>query len=563
MSKSNVLAVGTLGLSTLIGDRASMFILTGGISWLTEQLMPEGSTGEPTQPTVQIMTSTVGSPILDALGIVKITGNLLWYGLARNVAQTSTTPGGKGGGGAETTTTNGYKYYMSWAMGLLLGEIDTVYAIYRNDDIVWSGTLNRPASGGEETVTLTDMGSATIYFGTDDQVANTKLGAALDDATLNPPYRGLCWVYFDDCYIGTYNRTPTMKFVMRKSPDCSFDTYSTYKTIQDYDYNPMHAIWYILSILGGLSTTWLNSTNFLSVSQTLYDEYRGISILFSNAQTALTYIESINAHIDGILRYDIDATFTPKLIRDDYVLGDLQTLDESVLLDDPTFDRKSWIDTANELKVQYTELITARTRKVWQTLNFGWYSADGLEAYRSDSRGIKCLDWYGPRHEIRESSGRSVGQKIYVEATVEDLGVTFSEYYATLGLWTYGNNTWSFGSNGGVPRVNYAYHGGVVSWRNIAIDKIKYGDILMMAFDLTDLAGGTAKVWFGVNGVWFESGNPAIGLTPQWSNIFLVGTLYVWMKTSNNEEKMWINFGQNQFKYDVPDGFTEGIYTLL
>jgi len=49
--------------------------------------------------------------------------------------------------------------------------------------------------------------------------------------------------------------------------------------------------------------------------------------------------------------------FHPKLIRDDYTVGDLPTVDESVLLDDPTLERKSWIDTLNEVKVQYTELI--------------------------------------------------------------------------------------------------------------------------------------------------------------------------------------------------------------
>jgi hypothetical protein len=42
---------------------------------------------------------------------------------------------------------------------------------------------------------------------------------------------------------------------------------------------------------------------------------------------------------------------------DDYSLSDLISVDESVILDTPAFDRKSWIDTVNEVKVQYTEII--------------------------------------------------------------------------------------------------------------------------------------------------------------------------------------------------------------
>jgi len=279
-----------------------------GIWWLVDEMTPDiEAAGDPAQQEMQMMSSKIGLPILDLLGIAKFTGNLLWYGLERSepVYQQST-GGGKGSPDEPPPQIVGYKYYMSWAMGLCLGEVDTVYTIYRNDEVVWSGTLNNPASGGQETITLTDMGSATIYFGTDDQVVNSKLTAALDDSTLSPPYRGLCYVYFDDCFIGEYNRAPTMKFVMRKSPTCAFDAGGTYKDVQVYDYNPMHAIWYILHDMTGLPESWLHNADFLSAAQTLVSELRGISILFNRSQSALSYIEAINAHIDGVLRYDSD-----------------------------------------------------------------------------------------------------------------------------------------------------------------------------------------------------------------------------------------------------------------
>ncbi|MBN2568121.1 MAG: hypothetical protein JXB42_01690 [Deltaproteobacteria bacterium] len=328
-----------------------------GLGMYIDPATPDVATpGNPLQSELQIMTNSVGTPILDALGAVKITGNLLWFGLERSVAQTQTTKTGKGGG-SETTTVTGYKYYMSWAMGLCLGPVDTLYAVYKNDDVVWEGKLDRPGSGGEETIVLTGMGSLTFYFGTSDQAANSTLGAALNDPTLNPPYRGLCWAFFNDCYIGDYNRAPTMKFVLKKEPTCPFDSDDSFKTIQILNYNPVHAIWYILNTLTGLSSSWLSEADFLTAAETVCDEARGISLLFDRSQPALAYIENINNHIDALLRYDIDAKFHPKLLREDYAAGDLLSVDEDNLLEDPTFARKSWIETINEIKVQYTEII--------------------------------------------------------------------------------------------------------------------------------------------------------------------------------------------------------------
>jgi hypothetical protein len=391
------------------------------------------SVGAPDQSEL-VMSGEIGTPIPDLAGTAKITGHLLCYGKERveTVYDNSSGGGGKGGGDEPDPQITGYKYYMSWAVGIVAGKANTLYAIYKNDeDVVWEGELDCPASGGEETVVLTDggggalcaqviivhmnaepasafktdilaflapiidpydtsamfllvlyawldtqpsssekddfeswllsrdsggtlMGSATFYFGTADQVANSKVGEIIDDDTLNTPYRHLCWCFFDDCYIGEYNRAPTMKFVVKKIPEYAF---SNAHEIQTYDCNPAHGMWYILHDLTGLPESWLHSADFATIASTLWGERRGLSILFSSQQSALTYLESINSHIDSILRYGTDAKFHPKLIRDDYTVGDLPLIDEDVMLEEPTFDRRSWIDTLNEMKVQYSEII--------------------------------------------------------------------------------------------------------------------------------------------------------------------------------------------------------------
>ena len=135
-----------------------------------------------------VMSGEVGTPVYDLAGTAKIIGHLLCYGGEHAEAEEEEVEGGKGGGGSESYVT-GYKYYMSWAVGIAVGQVDTLLAVYENDDIVWEGELACPASGGQETITLDGMGSATFYFGTDDQALNSKVGAIIDDASWNIPYR--------------------------------------------------------------------------------------------------------------------------------------------------------------------------------------------------------------------------------------------------------------------------------------------------------------------------------------------------------------------------------------
>ena len=189
-----------------------------GLGMAVDPLTPDiSSPGVPLQE-LQFTGNTIGTPIADVLGTVKLVGTFLCHGKERveNITQKT---GGKGGGGGGEEQVTGHRYYMSWVQGICKGPVDTLFAIYKdNDELLWSGELNRPASGGQETILLADTGSMTFYFGTDDQVVNSKIGEIISDNTLNSPLRGLCYAFFDDCYIGDYNRCPTLKFVLKKIP---------------------------------------------------------------------------------------------------------------------------------------------------------------------------------------------------------------------------------------------------------------------------------------------------------------------------------------------------------
>lgn len=347
-----------------IGISAGMS-LGFGVGMLVDPLSFDipNPTGAPLSPEAgQAMSSTVGGPVPDLVGSAKITGHLLCYGKERSepiYQEQSGGGGGKGGGGGDDPppVIIGYRYYMSWAIGIAMGPVDTLYAVYKNDDIVWEGELYRPLFCGKEVVSLTGMGSASFFFGTDDHQDFPPLADIISDPTLNTPYRGLCWCYLDDCYIGEYNRAPTIRFIVKKIPK---NDYCGGSEIAKYDCNAAHALWYILHDLVRLDESWLHSGDFAAIARTLSLECRGISVFFDKQQSALSYIDAINVHVENMLRYGIDGKIHPKLIRNDYDIDTLPLIDEDVMLEEPSFNRKSWIDTINEVRVQYNEIVDER-----------------------------------------------------------------------------------------------------------------------------------------------------------------------------------------------------------
>ena len=77
------------------------------------------------------------------------------------------------------------------------------------------------------------------------------------------------------------------------------------------------------------------------------------------------------------------------------------------------------------------------------------------------------------------------------------------------------------------------------------------GDIVMVAFD-----ADTADVWFGVNGVWYSTGNPSIGYLPTGNADSGAGPFYPWVGSDNNPgtTSYTANFGPT-FTYTPPSGF--------
>jgi hypothetical protein len=324
--------------------------------------MDTADPGGPNMGDLDISGPEEGAPIADLLGCTKITANLLWYGDSRSEEiESESSSGGKGGGGSSSGTVVGYKYYLSMAMGICQGPIDTLYAVYADNEPVWGGEVDLSALNSI-TISLYDYGNCTIYTGRNNQSLTppasliSRMVAMGANANYIPMYKNLCWAYMDDICVGTYNRAPSFRFVVGKRPEIT--AVGAGRKL-GYDYNASHAVYYILNTMAGLPAAYFDSTSFGRTAMILAAENRGISILFDNAVAALTYIEGINSHVDSFLRYETDGKFHFYAYRKLADTTVLDTITEEYMTDDLQLTRRDWSTTINEMKVQFPE-------RVWQ-----------------------------------------------------------------------------------------------------------------------------------------------------------------------------------------------------
>jgi hypothetical protein len=160
-------------------------------------------------------TAQTDIPIPLLYGTMKFGGNYVWKGRLRSKAIKSS-KGGSGGGRQVT----GYKYYMNAAIGLCQYET-YITRMWKNNDPFF----------------FEENPAVTVYAGTSDQTIDPTIGSSVTNAV---PFRGLCYVVFDDLYIGKNNATaPTFNFEGHRYPynANAGDSARIYQLIESKDEN--------------------------------------------------------------------------------------------------------------------------------------------------------------------------------------------------------------------------------------------------------------------------------------------------------------------------------------
>lgn len=126
--------------------------------------------------------------------------------------------------------------------------------------------------------------------------------------------------------------------------------------VNDTDINPAHIIRECLTnqIWGiGVSESNSDDDSFIKAADTLYDEQMGMSIKWTDSTSINEFVDNIKEHINAQLYLDrVTNKWKLYLIRDDYDVADLISLDESNIrnLD---FERRTLAECVNSVTVTY------------------------------------------------------------------------------------------------------------------------------------------------------------------------------------------------------------------
>lgn len=271
------------------------------------------------------------------------------------------------------------KYYMSVWYGVCHGPVDKVLGLYTDDKKAWEGEitdnhvldLNAEELFGGAKKEGGLKGTVDFLLGKTTQVlpANVAALLGLTPATA-PAARRVFTIMFsgDNAGRGFYWRAnnPYTKGMWVKVQRRSIGLNPAIAMIGD-DSNPAHILYEIMTNTDwgmGSAAESIDVATFEAAAQTLFDENFGLSFVWKRQASIQKMVSEVIDHINANL-YVAPATgkWTLKLVRDDYVVDDLDVLDPDncrIL----KFDRKSWGETSNEIVASWTNPLNEQEETV-------------------------------------------------------------------------------------------------------------------------------------------------------------------------------------------------------
>jgi len=150
---------------------------------------------------VNIQASVEGAPIPRIYGRMRVAGQLLWASKFRETIVKSEQQTGGGKGGPKVTETDiGYRYSISFAVGLCAGAVTKIGRVWADGNLI-------------------DISQFTTRFypGDDAQTADPLIEET-EGAGNTPAYRGLAYVVFEDIDLTNFgNRIPQLNFEIIRS----------------------------------------------------------------------------------------------------------------------------------------------------------------------------------------------------------------------------------------------------------------------------------------------------------------------------------------------------------
>ncbi|OQA34465.1 MAG: hypothetical protein BWY56_01891 [Acidobacteria bacterium ADurb.Bin340] len=337
----------------------------------------------------QVPTAQEGRVISYVAGTCKISGpNVTWWGDLR-VDPIKKKSGGFLGIGAKKVTV-GYKYSLGMDMALCHGPIDALVELRIGDKVCpfTSSTIGSPEDYRVLTIDQPDLfggdekeggikGTVAFYRGVSTQQSDNYLTSQFGHTA--PAYPGLCHAVLRGVYVGTSQYIKEWAWVVRKCPTPA--GMNAAKANINGDANPVYIVLDLMQSAEfglGIPSGRFDLASFQTAADTLYTEGFGMSLLLDADSSADTVLSEVCRTVDAVIYTDPSTgKWTIKLVRADYVAGNLLEVTQDDLLEEPEFSRASWADTLNEVKIEYLDRTANFQDRVVQAQETANYAVRG------------------------------------------------------------------------------------------------------------------------------------------------------------------------------------------
>lgn len=286
--------------------------------------MSKGSNPDMAGPDLTDMNVTQaseGSVVPTTYGRCRVSGNIIWYG---NVITTEEKEkaGGKGGGGSDKITI-GYNYYIDIWQAICRGKAEIIQT-YVQDEVKTPTAAATSFNDGTQSTYPTDPG----------QYANA--------------INGVAHIFYDKLYLGmNVTFVPTIHFLVERDLSSVGVLYPELTK----GANPAAIIYDILIEASALPVQ-INTASFNTAATYWNTKDYGLNIKFDKRTKAKQKIAEVLGFVGGAFGLDNDSKFIVKAFDPDD--SSVATIDTEDFLEF-TFARKTWFDTHNEFRANFTD----------------------------------------------------------------------------------------------------------------------------------------------------------------------------------------------------------------